>query len=64
MQVTRLSGKGTVSVACGRTYTAAVLGDGSLYTWGTGAGGQLGLGPTVSSAVWPMRVAAALDTVR
>eukprot|EP00878_Enallax_costatus_P013317 GHUV01013923.1.p1 GENE.GHUV01013923.1~~GHUV01013923.1.p1 ORF type:complete len:399 (+),score=132.40 GHUV01013923.1:152-1348(+) len=63
-QVTRLSGKGTVAVACGHSYTAAVLADGSMYTWGTGLGGQLGLGPSVVNAVWPMRVAAGLDSIR
>lgn len=64
LQVTRLSGKGTVAVACGHSYSAAVLADGSMYTWGTGLGGQLGLGPSVVSAVWPMRVTAGLESIR
>eukprot|EP00883_Tetradesmus_obliquus_P007882 jgi/Sobl393_1/18538/SZX64696.1 len=62
-QVTRLFGKGTASVACGASYTAAVLPDGSLHTWGAGLGGQLGLGPHVAAAVWPTRVSA-LEGVR
>lgn len=64
LQVTRLSGKGTVTVGCGHSYTAAVCADGSLYTWGTGLGGQLGLGPSVLTAVWPMRISAAFDSIR
>eukprot|EP00879_Flechtneria_rotunda_P029876 GHRR01032339.1.p1 GENE.GHRR01032339.1~~GHRR01032339.1.p1 ORF type:complete len:628 (+),score=228.42 GHRR01032339.1:962-2845(+) len=63
-QVTRLSGKGTVAVSCGHSYTAAVLSDGSLLTWGSGLGGQLGLGPAALTAVWPTRVTAALGGVR
>lgn len=64
VQVTRLAGKGTAAVACGHSYTAAVLSDGSLYTWGSGLGGQLGLGPSVTRAVWPMRIFAGLEGVR
>lgn len=64
LQVTRLTGKGTAAVACGNSYTAAVLGDGSLCTWGSGLGGQLGLGPNVTAAVWPTRVMAGLEGVR
>jgi hypothetical protein len=63
-QVTRLAGKGTVAVACGASYSAAVLHDGSLHTWGGGLGGQLGLGPAVSAAVWPTRVLAGLEGIR
>jgi hypothetical protein len=63
-QVTRLACKGTTAVACGHSYTAAVLADGSLYTWGTGLGGQLGLGPHVTCAVWPARICAGLQGVR
>ena len=33
-----------VSMAVGDTHAAAVTSDGSLYTWGANAGGQLGLG--------------------
>lgn len=33
-----------VSMAVGDTHAAAVTSDGSLYTWGSNAGGQLGLG--------------------
>lgn len=33
---------GVVMVACGRSHTAAVAADGSLYTWGDGQYGQLG----------------------
>jgi alpha-tubulin suppressor-like RCC1 family protein len=63
LQVTRLFGKGTAAVACGHSYTAAILPDGSLHTWGSGLGGQLGLGPHVVGAVWPTRVTA-LDGIR
>lgn len=63
-QVTRLAGKGTAAVACGHSYTAAVLTDGALYSWGTGLGGQLGLGPSVTAAVWPTRILAGLEGVR
>lgn len=31
-------------VACGFAYTAAVTRDGSVYTWGAGENGRLGLG--------------------
>lgn len=56
-QVVRLFGKGTASVACGHTYTAAVLRDGSLHTWGTGLAGQLGLGDGAApSQPLPVRV--------
>jgi hypothetical protein len=56
-QVLRLFGKGAVAVACGHTYTGAVLRDGGLFTWGTGLGGQLGLGDTAApTAVYPTRV--------
>ncbi|KIY92016.1 putative E3 ubiquitin-protein ligase HERC2 [Monoraphidium neglectum] len=56
-QVVRLFGKGAVAVACGHTYTAAVLRDGGLYTWGTGLGGQLGLGEQSGpTQLWPARV--------
>jgi alpha-tubulin suppressor-like RCC1 family protein len=64
LQVTRLAGKGTAAVACGHSYTAAVLTDGTLYTWGTGLGGQLGLGPHVTAAVGPTRILAGLEGVR
>jgi hypothetical protein len=57
LQVLRLFGKGAVAVACGHTYTAAVLRDGGLFTWGTGLGGQLGLGDAAApSCVLPTRV--------
>jgi alpha-tubulin suppressor-like RCC1 family protein len=62
-QVTRLFGKGTAAVACGASYTAAILPDGSLHTWGSGLGGQLGLGPHVVGAVWPTRITA-LEGIR
>lgn len=62
--MTRLAGKGTAAVACGHSYTAAVLTDGTLYTWGTGLGGQLGLGPNVMAAVWPTRITTGLEGVR
>lgn len=63
-QVTRLAGKGTAGVACGHSYTAAVQCDGSLHTWGSGLGGQLGLGPNVTTAVWPTRIFTGLEGVR
>jgi alpha-tubulin suppressor-like RCC1 family protein len=64
LQVARLAGKGTAAVACGHSYTAAVLMDGTLHTWGTGLGGQLGLGPNVMTAVWPTRILTGLEGVR
>jgi hypothetical protein len=57
LQVVHLFGKGAAAVACGHTYTAAVLRDGSLYAWGTGLGGQLGLGDAAPpTQVLPARV--------
>jgi hypothetical protein len=64
VQMTRLSGRGTAIVACGHSYTAAVMHDGGLWVWGTGLGGQLGLGPSALTTVWPTRVSAALSSVR
>ena len=63
-QVVRLFGKGVISVACGHSYTAAVLPSGVLYTWGCGLGGQLGQGGGVLTSVWPARVLGGLDYVR
>jgi alpha-tubulin suppressor-like RCC1 family protein len=44
-----------VMIAAGSFYTAALLRDGSVYTWGKNARGQLGNGTTTGSAT-PVRV--------
>jgi alpha-tubulin suppressor-like RCC1 family protein len=51
-------GRRVVSVACGGEHTAAVLDDGSLYTFGDGDCGQLGHGDEENQRA-PKRVAAA-----
>jgi alpha-tubulin suppressor-like RCC1 family protein len=63
-QVGQLFGKGVVEVACGRSYTAAVLPRGELYVWGSGRGGQLGLGEDRQASLWPTRVLGGLSEVR
>ena len=42
-------------VSCGNDYTAAILNDGSLWTWGNNTNGKLGLGDEVSRSS-PTRV--------
>lgn len=44
-------------VSCGGDYTAVVTNQGALWVFGSGDGGQLGLGDTVDR-LWPSRVAA------
>lgn len=39
-------GRTAVAVACGESYTCALLDDGSLKCWGKGSAGQLGMGNT------------------
>jgi alpha-tubulin suppressor-like RCC1 family protein len=51
-------GRCVVSVACGNRHTAAVLDDGSLFTFGRGDSGQLGHGDEETQLA-PKRVAAA-----
>jgi len=40
--VEALKGKKVGDAACGATYSACILEDGSLYTWGKGRYGRLG----------------------
>ena len=54
---TAWSGHSVVSVAAGDSHSLAVLEDGSVWAWGTGAFGQLGNGQTDDSTV-PVPVAA------
>ncbi len=44
------------TVAAGDAHTCAVLGDGSLWCWGAGSFGQLGLGVFTRSVVYPQRI--------
>lgn len=39
-----ITGKAVVKVACGQQHNVAVAADGSVFAWGSGALGQLGLG--------------------
>lgn len=42
--VPALAGLSVESLACGEAHTAALMGDGSVYTWGSSMHGQLGHG--------------------
>ena len=44
------------SVSCGSNHCAALKRDGTLWTWGRGTEGQLGLGSTVQGATVPTQV--------
>jgi len=50
----------TVQVACGFAYTAVVTSTGSLYTWGAGENGRLGLGDVVDRMT-PCKVETLMD---
>ncbi len=52
-----------VQLECGAHHCAAVAADGTLWTWGSGAFGQLGHGGRMSEAL-PRRVGGALTGVR
>jgi len=55
-------GDGVVMVACGRSHTAAVTAEGTLYTWGHGTFGQLGCASLQSShSTAPLLVDAVFD---
>lgn len=59
--VEALAGYRAVAVSCGWGHTGAVLDDGSLYTWGVGEYGALGLGS--GESYWaPAKVTFARDT--
>ena len=55
MQRAELPDGAAVGLSAGGRHAAAVLVDGSMWTWGSGAYGQLGLGDTTSRAA-PARV--------
>ena len=42
--ITALSGKQISHISCGSTYSAAITGNGELFTWGRGNYGRLGHG--------------------
>uniref|UniRef100_A0AAY4E4J6 E3 ubiquitin-protein ligase HERC2 n=1 Tax=Denticeps clupeoides TaxID=299321 RepID=A0AAY4E4J6_9TELE len=61
--VGRPNGKHVTHIACGSTYSAAITGDGELYTWGRGNYGRLGHGssedhtsPTLVTALKGLKV--------
>jgi len=58
-----LAGQGVAGVTCGSYHTAAVGGDGDLYTWGGGMYGKLGHGDEEGHAT-PRRVGGVLENVR
>lgn len=58
-----LTGKKVVSVACGDKHTVCVTEDGSVYSWGYGKQGALGLGAT-DSASEPTKIDGLADIVR
>lgn len=62
-QVSRMRGKGIQSVACSDGCSAAIASNGWLYTWGSGAAGQLGHGDAFP-VVEPKRVMAFGDEVK
>ena len=62
-QVSRMRGKGIQSVACSDGCSAAIASNGWLYTWGSGAAGQLGHGDAFP-VVEPKRVIAFGDEVK
>lgn len=51
-----LPGKEVHSISCGGSHSAALLNDGTLYVWGDGRSGQLGLGSEIKKADTPLQV--------
>ena len=52
-----LNGKTVVAIATASSTSAALASDGTVATWGNGAGGQLGTGSSPSSSLVPVAVA-------
>lgn len=51
-------GRRVVSLACGWKHSLMALDDGSVFSWGSGRSGELGLGPTPLVAQTPTKVEA------
>ena len=51
-----LPGKAIRSISCGGSHSAALLTDGSVYVWGDGRSGQLGLGTGIKKTEHPLKV--------
>lgn len=44
------------SIACGNSFSLALTDKGSVYSWGIGLNGSLGLGDTILSTAEPMKI--------
>lgn len=55
-RIKSLDGHGVVRLAAGSQHSLAVVGGGTLYSWGQGSLGQLGLGRRVTGRLIPVKV--------
>ena len=62
--VTELQGKRVVHVAAGEFHTICNTSNGSVFTWGAGASGQLGLGDDEDDTLLPTLVRGELQDVQ